>query len=81
MTVNRKHSKWENSELAVALSYDAACMPTTSGLEQKYSSLERLYGARRASMGIDRERDLLDLVCDNDPRREQHALALVFHMS
>ena len=65
----------------MALSYYAACMPTTSGLEQKYSSLERLHGARRALIGIDRERDLLDLVCDNDPRQEQHALALVFNMS
>jgi hypothetical protein len=71
-----KHQKWDNSELAVASPQYIACMPTTSGLEQKYSSLERLYGARRASMGIDRERGLLDLVCDNGPRQEQRALAL-----
>jgi hypothetical protein len=37
-----KHQKWDNSELAVALSHYAACMPTTSGLEQKYSSLEKV---------------------------------------
>ena len=37
-----KHQMWNNSELAMALSHYAACMPTTSGLEQKYSSFGKV---------------------------------------
>ena len=60
--------RWGMTELRTVLAGWMSCMPTTSGLEQKFTSMERLYGQRRASLSLERERDILALACDVDAR-------------
>ena len=65
-----KLSRWQVNVLATILCHDAACLPTTSGLEQAFAQVERLFGPRHCLLNPQREWAILDLVTDNNPHEE-----------